>query len=81
MGGIKWFRSDDEAGIGKAIEQYLEDDGIEWELSTPYHPSQNGPAERSGRSICDKGRAVLYEANLPAYLWPVIISAIIFLLN
>jgi len=80
-GGIKWFRSDDEAGIGDDIKEYLKQDGIEWEVSTPYHPSQNGPAERSGRAIVERGRALLYEANLPDYLWPVIIAAIIFLLN
>ena len=81
MGGIKWFWSDDEVGIGEAIQEYLQQDGIEWEVSTPYNPSQNGPAERSGRSILDRGRAILYEANLPDYLWPVIVGAIIFLLN
>ena len=29
IGGIKWFRSDDEQGIGGTIEDYLRDDGIE----------------------------------------------------
>lgn len=81
MGGIKWFRSDDEAGIGGTIEDYLRDDGIEWEVSTPYNPNQNGPAERAGKAISDKGRALAYEANLPDYLWPEFVTAIVYLLN
>lgn len=81
IGGIKWFRSDDEQGIGDTIENYLRDDGIEWEVSTPYNPNQNGPAERSGRSISERGRALTYEANLPEFLWSEIVTAGIYLLN
>jgi hypothetical protein len=81
IGGIKWFRSDDEQGIGDTIEGYLMDDGIEWEVSTPYNPNQNGPAERSGRSISERGRALTYEANLPEFLWPELVTAAIYLLN
>ena len=81
IGGIKWFRSDDEQGIGDTIENYLRDDGIEWEISTPYNSNQNGPAERSGRSISERGRALTYEANLPEFLWSEIVTAGIYLLN
>jgi len=79
--GTKWIHSDDEKGIGEQIESLLQEDGIIWEVSTPYTPDQNFAAERSGRTITDRGRAILDEAQIPTYLWPEFTYAIIFLLN
>lgn len=79
--GIKWLHSDDEQGIGDKIEALLEADGIIWEMSPPYTPDQNGAAERSGRTITDRGRAILDEALLPILLWPELTYAVIYLLN
>lgn len=79
--GIKWIHSDDEQGIGARIEALFDEDGIVWEISAPDTPDQNGSAERSGRAITDRGRAMLDEAQLPIYLWPELVYAIIFLLN
>jgi len=79
--GIKWIHSDDEQGMGEQVEALLNEDGIIWEVSSPYTPEQNGPAERSGRSITDRGRGILDEAMLIIHLWPELTYAVIFLLN
>ena len=42
---------------------------------------QNGPAERSGGVIIQKGRCVRVEAHLPEELWPEVYKAAAYLLN
>src|SRR5579871_1963199 len=79
--GVKWIHSDDEKGIGDQIEALLNQHGIIREISAPYTPQQNGAAERSGRTITERGRAILDEAGFSILLWPQIVYAVIFLLN
>jgi hypothetical protein len=49
--------------------------------TAPSTPEQNGIAERSGRVIWQRARAMRIEARLPPQLWPEIIRTAIYVMN
>ena len=55
--------------INKAFRAFLQQEGIIYEPSSPYTPEQNGRAERINQTLFRKVRAILYNANMPIYLW------------
>ena len=65
----------------KALAEYLLEKGIIIAYSAPYTPEQNGIAERVNRTLLNKVRALLFNANLPAYLWGEAIIAATYLYN
>ena len=54
---------------------------VKIEPSAAHTQSQNGAAERSGGVVKDKARAMREGAKLPAFLWPEINRAAVYLLN
>ncbi len=79
--GIAIFRTDQEKGIGKDIERWLQEVGVTMEYSATYTPEQNGSAERSGGVLEMKARCIRIEANLPEEMWPECILTAAYLLN
>lgn len=79
--GVKIWHMDDEQGVGKKIAKLVLRDGAVIETSSPYTPDQNGGAERSGRSLSERARTLLIEANLPKHLWPEFMTYSFYLLN
>ena len=55
--------------INKKFKSYLINHGIIYQLSPVYTPESNGLAERINRTIINKVRCLLYNANLPKELW------------
>ena len=43
--------------------------GVHFELTVPYSPSQNGVAERMSRTLVELLRAMLSDSKLPEFLW------------
>jgi hypothetical protein len=35
----------------------------------PYKPQQNGVAERKNKTICEAAKAMMFDQDLPNYLW------------
>jgi len=67
---VKALRSDGGGEYtAKHVQQYLEDRGITHEMTTADTPQHNGVAERLNRTLLDKTRAMLSDANLPKSYW------------
>lgn len=74
------IESDNEI-MARQIIEFLHDRGVKIEPSAPYTQAQNGGAERSGGVVKDKARAMRSGAKLPAFLWPEINRAAVYLYN
>ncbi len=44
-------------------------EGIKREWTTPYNPEQNGVVERENTTVVGAAKAMLYDQDLPRYLW------------
>ena len=50
------------------MQIWCADEGITFECRAPYTEEQNGGAERSGRTLMERSRAMQLEASLPPSL-------------
>jgi transposase InsO family protein len=63
---VKKIRSDNGSEFKNLqVEEYLEEEGIKHEFSTPYMPQQNGAVERKNRMLIDMVRMMLGEYKTP----------------
>lgn len=60
---------------------FANETGIKIEPAPPYTSHLNGVAERMNRSLLEKGRAMLYEANLPKNYWGFAVLTAAYLKN
>ena len=67
---VVFIRSDNEKSYSNDFKNELQRRGITLESSAPETPAQNGHAERKGKMLVIKARALRLEADLPHYLWP-----------
>jgi hypothetical protein len=83
MGGTwKWFKSD--AGgefMSDELHRYLLEHRIDYEISVPYTPQQNGIAERSNRTVAEMSVAMMIAAAMPKFLWPYAVMSAVDVLN
>ena len=77
---VEDFRSDD-GGEFRGMLPYFKEQGIQWEMSAPKAPEQNGVAERSNRTILEKARTMLIHANLSKAHWAEALNTAIYLAN
>lgn len=68
------YHSDMEKSLGNEILPHVTATGVSLDLTAPYTPEQNGPAERAGGVINTIARALRIKALLPADMWPVAIE-------
>lgn len=57
-------------------DEWMQKEGIIFELSAPYSQEQNGVSERMGKTIMDMTRAIILEGNIDDELWPEIVLAL-----
>ena len=55
--------------VNHALEELYKNKGIVHQTTVPYHPEQNGAAERLNRTLMERTRAMLQQAALPDGLW------------
>lgn len=76
------FRSDNGGEyISNEFTRFLKDHGIIHERSCPETPTQNPVAERAMRSIVEKARTMLKEANLRDAYWAEAVLTAVYLKN
>jgi hypothetical protein len=67
---IKYLCSDGGGEyMGHLLQRYLNEQGIQHELTTPYTPEHNGVAECMNWTLLDKVQAMLAGADLPETYW------------
>jgi hypothetical protein len=67
--------------VSNALQSFLCTKGIVHEKVPPYHPQQNGAAERLNKTLLDHARAMMLGALLPLSTWADILNAACFLRN
>jgi len=67
---VKIVRLDGETSLGLAFNAWAAEKGLIIERSASYTPAQNGAAERSGKELIQKARAMEISSNIPSDLWP-----------
>ena len=55
--------------VNAELTEYLGSKGIIHQTTVPYNPEQNGAAERLNRTLMERARAMISDANLPPELW------------
>ena len=51
------------------LRDWCRSQGVHFELTAPYSPSQNGVAERMNRTLVELSCAMLSDSELPEFLW------------
>lgn len=64
----------DNGGEYVALQDNLDQQGIEWEYCAPYTPQQNGVAERLNRTLMETARTILQQSGLPDRFWGEAVS-------
>lgn len=79
---IKILRSDNGTEyINKNFQEFCAKNGIKHETTVPYSPQQNGLSERVNRTIVEKARCMLMDANLSKQFWGEAVCAAVNVIN
>lgn len=79
---IKILRSDNGTEFCSAkMTNYLKQCGILHQKTVSYTPEQNGLCERNNRSIVEKARCLLYDAQFEKFLWAEAVNTAVYIKN
>mgnify|MGYP000176183438 CR=1 FL=1 len=79
---IKLLRSDNGSEYtSNKFDAFLQSHGILHQTSIPYHPQQNGNAERKNRRLMDIACSLLKTSNLPNSFWEEVVVTACYLQN
>lgn len=79
---VKIIRSDNGLEfVNNNMENYCKKKGIRHQKSSPYTPQQNGVAERFNRSIIEKAKCLLFDADLPKCYWAEAVNMATYIMN
>lgn len=67
--------------IDKDFTYFCVKEGIRREWTTPYNPQRNGVAERKNKTIVGAAKVMLYEHDLPTFLWADTCNTTIYIQN
>lgn len=63
------------------MQVFLRKSGIVHQTTVPYTPEQNGVAERMNRTLVEKARCMLVDAQLPTTFWAEAIMTAAYVVN
>uniref|UniRef100_A0A0A9XEY5 Retrovirus-related Pol polyprotein from transposon TNT 1-94 n=1 Tax=Lygus hesperus TaxID=30085 RepID=A0A0A9XEY5_LYGHE len=79
---IKVLRTDNGTEYcNNLLSQNLKKWGIVHQTSTRYSPNSNGRAERAQRTLVEKARSMLADADLPKHFWAEAVLTAAYLMN
>lgn len=79
---IKVLRSDNGLEFcSNEFKNFLKQKGIVHQKSNPYTPQQNGLSERMNRTIVEKARCLLFDANMNKEFWAEATNTAVYLQN
>lgn len=79
---IKAIRSDGGGEYtSKEMQNFCAKYGIQHQMTTAYTPEQNGVAERWNRTLTEKAKCLLFDADLPKCFWAEAMNMAAFLKN
>lgn len=78
---MKVIRSDSGEYDSGEIERFCAKFGIQHQMATAYTPEQNGVAERWNRTLTEKAKCLLFDANLPNSYWVEVMNMAAYLKN
>lgn len=79
---LKTIRTDNgKEFTNRKLEDHLKRLGIRHQTTADYTPEQNGLAERVNRTIVERARCMLFEANLPKVFWAEATATAVYLIN
>ncbi|KAJ0179281.1 hypothetical protein K1T71_004993 [Dendrolimus kikuchii] len=61
--------------------KYLQDSGIIHQKTNPYTPEQNGLCERLNRTVVEKAKCMLFDADLKKHFWAEAVNTAVYLRN
>jgi len=64
--------------VDKDFTDFCTIEGIRREWTTPYNPEQNGVAKRKNRTIVEVARAMMYDHDMPKFLWAEACNTIVY---
>src|SRR5436190_132170 len=78
---IQAMRTDNSTEYQGVLKNYLKDQGIEHQVTTPYSTESNGVAEWYNQTIMEMVRPMLHHPSYPLELWGEAVLAACYLLN
>lgn len=79
---IKILRTDNGTEyVSKRFEEVLKRSGIQHQMTCTYTPQQNGVSERANRTIVERARCMIFDANLDTKFWAEACSMAAYLMN
>lgn len=79
---VKCLRSDGGGEYASAaFGEFLRSNGIIHQKTAPHTPEQNGLAERMNRTLVERTKCLLFDANLPKTYWAEAMSMAAYLIN
>ena len=67
--------------LNDELREWCRSEGVHFELTAPYSPSQNGVAEHMNRTLIELSRAMLSDSKLPEFLWEPAVAHAAYLHN
>lgn len=79
---IKIFRTDNGTEYcSNEFNKFCKASGIQHQLTNAYTPQQNGIAERMNRTLVEKARCLLFDAELPKLFWAEAVNMAAYIVN